>query len=187
MVMVIYQTLNEIKKLMNSISPLFLFLHSVREWQVYKDGKMGACLSFLTANISAEKALPEFVAGDESAVQICNHTDLLTDACTDGNSTVTCAWSWARNSPGFWMKAGRRSVLPQLQPALIAGSVTGRVLGWNLPQSRRQIRSLLSHPHTGRHVSSSAPALSSVCNAHSSPLCSPGTHLPSLSRLVGLL
>lgn len=41
MVMVIYQTLNEIKKLMNSVSPLFFFLHGVREWQVYKDGKMG--------------------------------------------------------------------------------------------------------------------------------------------------
>lgn len=41
MVMVIYQTLNEIKKLMNSVSPLLFFLHGVREWQVYKDGKMG--------------------------------------------------------------------------------------------------------------------------------------------------
>lgn len=45
MVMVIYQTLNEIKKLMNSVSPLTFFLHSVREWQVYKDGKMGCFLS----------------------------------------------------------------------------------------------------------------------------------------------
>lgn len=90
MVMVIYQTLNEIKKLMNSVSPLLFFLHSVREWQVYKDGKMG--LSFLTASISVEKSLPEYMAGDESAVQICHHKDLLMDVCADGNSTVTCTW-----------------------------------------------------------------------------------------------
>lgn len=50
-----------------------------------------------------------------------------------------------------------------------------------------KFRGLLSHPHTARHVSSSAVALSSVCNAYSFFLCCTGTHLPSLTHLLGLL
>lgn len=85
--------------------------------------------SFLTEDISVEKALPEYVAGDESAVQICSLTDFV-----DG-----CVHWWQERSHlclvvgqelhGFLDEAREDSVLPSFPTGLIAGGVTGRMLG----------------------------------------------------------
>lgn len=187
MVMVIYQTLNEIKKLMNSVSPLIFFLHSVREWHVYKDSKMGC-----------------FLPSSQQIFRLkrhCQNTWL--------GMKVLCRFAVSQIC---WRMCALMAIAQSLVPGCRSG--TPRVSGWSkgglcspfVPDrsdSRRchrqnaglgichgaggEFGGLLSHPHAARHVSSSAVALSSVCNAYSFFLCCTGTHLPSLTHLLGLL
>lgn len=85
-------------------------------------------LSLLAASTLVEKSLPEYVAGDESIVQVCSHMDLLKDVSTDGGSSHLCP---VVDQELHRLLDGARegSVLSSFPTGLIAGSVTNRVLG----------------------------------------------------------
>lgn len=169
--MVIYQTLNEIKKLMNSVSPLFFFLHSVREWQVYKDSKMG-CLFPSSQQIFHLKSC-------------CQNTWLGMKVLYRFAITRICWWMCALIAVVQSLVPGYRSGIAWVSGWSQGGGLCSPLVPdrSDSKQCHRQcwarichraggeFGALLSHPHAARHVSSSALALSSVCNAYSFFLC----------------
>lgn len=84
--MVIYQTWNEIKKLIeNNFSPWLFLSHNTRGGRGFP--------TLLTVSTLAEESTPEYVAGAQSIFQIAADTNFWKDVSVSDNSVITCSHS----------------------------------------------------------------------------------------------